>query len=84
MKWLLSFQYNQCCSENIAALIRILFHGDWCFQIQGKKVRLEKGMIAGFNVRKIYSAVERVDGCEYCLEIIMVPLKGRMAGTNFV
>ena len=47
-------------------------------------MHLVKGMIAGFNVRKIYNAVERVDGCEYCLEIIMVPLKERMAGTNFV
>ena len=32
-------------------------------------------MTVNFNVREIYSAVERMDGCEYSLEIIMVPLK---------
>ena len=38
-------------------------------------------MIADFNVRKIYSAVERMDGCEYSLEIIIAPLKEGIAET---
>ena len=40
-------------------------------------------MTAYFNVRKIYSTVERMDGCEYSLEIIIVPLKERKAEINF-
>ena len=32
-------------------------------------------MTADFNARKIYSAVERMDACEYPLEIIIVPLR---------
>ena len=40
-------------------------------------------MTADFNVRKIYSAVERMDTCEYSLEIIIVALKERIAETNF-
>ena len=39
-------------------------------------------MTAEFIVRKIYSAVERIDGCEYSLEIIMIPLKKHIAETN--
>ena len=37
-KWLLSFQYNRCCSENTATSIRNSFHGDWCSEIPRKKV----------------------------------------------
>ena len=40
-------------------------------------------MTANFNVRKIYSAVEGMNGCEYSLEIIIVPLKERITETNF-
>ena len=40
-------------------------------------------MTANFNVRKIYSAVERMDGCEYSLEIIIVLLKEHITETNF-
>ena len=34
-------------------------------------------MAANFNVRKMYSAVERMDGYEYSIKIIIVPLKER-------
>ena len=40
-------------------------------------------MTANFNVRKIYNTVKRMDSCEYSLKIIMVPLKERIAETNF-
>ena len=39
-------------------------------------------MTAGFNVRKMYNALERMDGCEYSIELIMVPLKERIAESN--
>ena len=38
-------------------------------------------MVADFNVRKIYSTVERMDGCEYSLEIIIAPLQEGIAET---
>ena len=31
----------------------------------------------------MYSTVERMDGCNYSIELINVPLKERPAGTNF-
>ena len=31
----------------------------------------------------MYSAIERMDTCEYSLEIITVPLKERITGINF-
>ena len=34
------------------------------------------------NVRKMYSTVERMDGCEYSIEIIIVPSREHTAGTN--
>ena len=34
------------------------------------------------NVRKIYSTIGRMDAWEYSLEIIIVPLKERIAQTN--
>ena len=40
-------------------------------------------MTADFNVRKIHRAVEKMDSCEYFLEIIIVPLKESIAETNF-
>ena len=40
-------------------------------------------MTANFNIKKIYNAVEGIDGYEYSLEIIIVPLKERMTETNF-
>ena len=40
-------------------------------------------MTADFNVRKIHSDAERMDVCEHSLEIIIVPLKERIAETNF-
>ena len=40
-------------------------------------------MAASFNVRKMYSTVERIDECEYSLEIIIVPLKERINEMNF-
>ena len=36
-------------------------------------------MTANYKVRKIYSVIERMDGCEYSLEIITVPLKEDIA-----
>ena len=39
-KWLLSFQYNRSCSENIS--MKSLFHGDWCSEIGWKKNALAK------------------------------------------
>ena len=32
-------------------------------------------MTANFDIRKTYSAVERMEPCDYSLEIIVVPLK---------
>ena len=55
----------RCCSENIAGLNRSLFHGDWFSEISFQKVHWRNYMAANFNVRKIYSTVERMDGCEY-------------------
>ena len=40
-------------------------------------------MTADFNVRKIYRAVERMDACEYSLEIIIVPLIERMDACEY-
>ena len=40
-------------------------------------------MAANFNVSKMYSTVEIMDGCEYYREIIIVPLKERIAGSIF-
>ena len=40
-------------------------------------------MAARFNVRKMCSTVERMDGCQYSLEIIITPLKERLTETNF-
>ena len=48
-----------------------------------EKVREQKRMTADFNVRKIHSDAERMDDCEHSLEIIIVPLKERIAETNF-
>ena len=39
-------------------------------------------MTANFNVTKMYSTVEKLDGCQYSLEVIIVPLKECMAETN--
>ena len=74
-KWLLSFWYARCCSENKAASIRSLFLCDCCSEIHWKNVRWQKWMTANFNVRKINSTVERMDGCEYSMEIIIVFLE---------
>ena len=38
-------------------------------------------MAANVNVRKIYLTVERMDGCQSSIEIVIVPLKERMAAT---
>ena len=80
---LLSLQYNWCCTENIDSSIGSLFHGDWCSELCLKKVRWQNWMSANFNVRKMCSTVERMDGCENSAEIIIVPLKERIAGINF-
>ena len=47
-----------------------------------KKVHWQDLMVANFNVRKIYSTFERMDGCDYSKEIFIVTLKERIAGTN--
>ena len=39
-------------------------------------------MTADFDVRKTYSAVERMEPCEYSLEIIIGPLKEHDKHTN--
>ena len=31
----------------------------------------------------MYITVERMDGCEYSIKIVLAPLKERIAGTNF-
>ena len=59
-----------------------MFHGVWCPEIHRKKVRWQNWTAANFNVRKMYSAFERMDGCESSIEITMVPLNKRIAGTN--
>ena len=40
-------------------------------------------MVANFNVRTIFSLTERMDGFEDSIEIVIVPLTERIAGTNF-
>ena len=40
-------------------------------------------MAANFTVRKMYSTIEKMDGCEYSTEIIIVTLKKRIVETNF-
>ena len=40
-------------------------------------------MNANFNVRKMCSTVEIMDGCEYSIEIIVAHLKERIARSNF-
>ena len=35
------------------------------------------------NVKKIYSAVENVDGCKSAIKTVLVPLKESMAATLF-
>ena len=40
-------------------------------------------MKANFNVRKMYSSVEKMDGCKYSLEAIIVPLEECIAETKF-
>ena len=58
---MLSFQYNHgiivpwynwYCSKNVAASIKILFHGNWCSEVHWKKVRRQKWITVNFNVRK--------------------------------
>ena len=44
------------------------------FCITLKESTLAEWMTTKLNVRKIYIPVERMDGCEYSLEIIIVPL----------
>ena len=48
-----------------------------------KEIVLAKVDDFKFNVRKMYSTIERMAGCEYSLEIIIVPLKKRITFTNF-
>ena len=48
-----------------------------------RKCLSKKRMTANLNVRKIYSVVERMDGCEYSLEIIIVPLKEHITEAIF-
>ena len=57
--------YIRCCSDNIAGSMRSLFRGSLFSEIRCKKVHWQKQMAANFNARKIYSTVERLDGCEY-------------------
>ena len=40
-------------------------------------------MTENFDVRKVYSAVGRMDVCDYSLEITTVPLKEHITETNF-
>ena len=40
-------------------------------------------MAPSFNVRKMYSTVKRMDGCEYFIEIITVSLKDLIAAINY-
>ena len=49
----------------MAALIMSFFHGDWCSEICWKKVRWINWIAVNFNVRKMHSVVERMDGCGY-------------------
>ena len=60
-----------------------MFYGDWCSELRLKKVRWQNRMAANFSIRKMYSTGEKLDGCDYSIEIIIVPLKERVAGTNF-
>ena len=42
----------------------------------------KKWMDENFNVRKMYITIERMDGCEYSIEIFIIPLKECIAGIN--
>ena len=41
-------------------------------------------MAASFNVRKMFSNVERMDGCKNSEETVIVPLNERIVGTIFL
>ena len=45
-------------------------------------MRRQNWTAANFNVRKMYSDFERIDGCECSIEITIVPLKERKARTS--
>ena len=40
-------------------------------------------MATNFNIRKMYSTVGKMDGCESSIEMIVVPLKERIAVIDF-
>ena len=46
-------------------------------------MRWQNGMTANFNVRVMHSLVEEMGGCEFSIQIFIVPLKERIAGINF-
>ena len=48
------------------------FLDDWSSEIRRKKVSWQNWMAANFNVRKMYSNVERMDGCDCSIKIIIV------------
>ena len=47
-----------------------------------KKVRWQNWMAVNFSICEIYSNVERMGGCEYSIEIMIVSLKEGIAVTN--
>ena len=48
-----------------------------------RKYAGKKLIAASFNVRKVYSIMERIDGCKSSIETIIVPLKEGIARTDF-
>ena len=48
-----------------------------------RKYAGKKSIAASFNVRKVYSIMERIDGCKSSIETNIVPLKEGIARTNF-
>ena len=73
-------QYKRCCSENTAVSTRSFFTVTGVLKYAES---WQNWMAANFNVRKIRHTVQRMHGCEYSIEIIIVPLKDRITETNF-
>ena len=54
----------------------------WLVLWRWKKVLWQNWMDENFNVQKMYITIERMDGCEYSIEIFIVPFKELIAGIN--
>ena len=57
LKGLVSFQCNQCYSENIAASIRNLRHSDWCSEIRWRKWKSKCLQLLFYKIQIIAIAI---------------------------